>query len=298
MSLEDTLTSWARPPSETERDRADNAARIVREAIGTDAALSRLNIRVFSQGSYRANTNVRLDSDVDICVLCSDTFFYDLDFSDLDQTTAGIQPATLTYVDFRNMVEAALVRRFGRSGVTRGNKAFDVHANAYRLDADVVAAFEYRRYNKRGPLGQVTWHEGIAFLPDTGFRIVNWPEQTYNNGVQKNNATARRYKRAIRILKRLRNYMQEQNVAEANDIGSFLIESLVWNVPDACFNQSEYRDVVRSVLVHTFNNTLTDEACAEWGEVNELKYVLKNQPALRARVNRFLGGAWNVLGFK
>jgi hypothetical protein len=38
---------------------------------------------------------------------------------------------------------------FDRGAVQRGNKAFDVHANTYRVDADVVAAFEYRWYFSR-----------------------------------------------------------------------------------------------------------------------------------------------------
>lgn len=297
MSWEDTLSTWSKPPSETEQTKADNAERIVREALNDDPTLRKYSIRVFAQGSYKANTNVRLNSDVDVCVLCDNTFFYDLTFSDLTTDTARIEQATLTYSNFRNMVEAALVRRFGRSSVTRGDKAFDVHANTYRLDADVVSAFELRRFNKRGQRGEVTWETGIAFLPDSGERIENWPEQTYNNGVWKNIATTRRYKRAIRILKRLRDHMQDRHIAAANDIGSFLIESLVWNVPNDQFERDTYRAIMRAVLAHTFNNTMSDDKCAEWGEVNELKYVLRNSPVLRARVNGFLDAAWNELDF-
>ena len=247
---------------------------------------------------YKVNTNVRLDSDVDICVLCDDTFFYDLTFSDLTPDTIPGDPPTLRYPEFRNMVEAALVRRFSRASVTRSNKAFDVHANTYRLDADVIAAFELRRFNKRGPRGEVTWEPGIAFVPDSGLRIDNWPEQTYNNGVWKNSRTARRYKTAIRILKRLRNRMQDKGIAAASNIGSFLIESLVWNVPKEEFERDSHRAIVRAVLAHNVNNTMSDEKCADWGEVNELKYVLLGRPALRARVNAFLDAAWNELGFE
>lgn len=298
MSWEDTLSTWAKPPSDTEQTKADNAERIVRAALADDPTLSKYSIRVFAQGSYKANTNVRLNSDVDICVLCDNTFFYDLTFSDLTDDTVPGSPPSLTYSDFRNMVEAALVRRFGRASVTRGNKAFDVHANTYRLDADVVAAFELRRFKKLGPRGEITWNSGIAFVPDSGGRIDNWPEQTYNNGVWKNTNTTRRYKRAIRILKRLRDRMQGKEIGAAKDIGSFLIESLVWNVPNEQFERDTHWAVMRAVLAHTFNNTMSDEKCADWGEVNELKYVLRNQPAVRARVNTFLDAAWNELGFE
>lgn len=298
MSWEDTLSTWAKPPSATEQVKADNAERIVREALASDPALSQYNIRVFAQGSYKASTNVRLDSDVDICVLCDNTFFYDLTFSDMTEDMVPGDAPSLTYPNFRNMVEGALTRRFGRGRVSRSNKAFDVHANTYRLDADVVAAFELRRFKKLGPRGEITWTGGIAFLPDSGGRIENWPEQTYNNGVLKNNETSRRYKRVIRILKHLRNRMQDDGIAAANDIGSFLIESLVWNVPNGEFERESYRAIIRAVLAHTFNNTRKDEDCAEWGEVNELKYVLRGQPVLRARVNAFIDAVWNELSFE
>jgi hypothetical protein len=299
MSWEDTFTAWAKPPSDTEQTKADNAERIVREAMAADPVLSKHSIRVFAQGSYKANTTVRLDSDVDVCVLCDETYFYDLIFSDLKPADlGGVEPPALTFPVFRNQVETALVNRFGRKGVTRGNKAFDVHANSYRLDADVVAAFELRRYNKRSPDGRITYQTGIAFVPDSGGRIDNWPDQTYRSGCAKNDNTSRRYKRAIRILKRLRNWMQDNQVAAASDIGSFLIESLVWNVPNEYFAKDNYRDIMRGVLAHTFNNTMTDAKCQDWGEVNELKYLLRNSSPLRVRVNAFLDAAWNAAGYQ
>ena len=92
--------------------------------------------------------------------------------------------------------------------------------------------------------------------------------------------------------------MQDRGIAAANDIGSFLIESLVWNVPNENFERGGYRAIMCAVLAHTLNNTRKDDYCAEWGEVNELKYVLRGQPGLRAKVNVFLDAAWNELGFK
>ena len=166
MNWDETLSTWAKPPSDTEQTKADNAERIVREALADDPTLTQYNIRVFGQGSYKANTNVRLDSDVDLCVLCDNIFFYDLTLSNMTEDMVPGDSPSLTYPDFRKMVEAALVRRFGHGSVTRGNKAFDIHANTYRLDADVVAAFELRRFRTLGLGGQFSWDSGIAFLPD------------------------------------------------------------------------------------------------------------------------------------
>ena len=300
MSLEDTLASWAKGPGTTEQTKCDNAERVIREALQADSFLKTLNPapRVFVQGSYKANTNVRADSDVDVCVVLPETYFWNIQFSDITvEQVPGTKPP-ICFTDFKNAVETALVNRFGRSGVARGDKAFDVHANTYRIDADVVAAFEHRRYLKRRLDGVVPYELGIEFRTDGGSQIINWPDQTYDNGVAKNNRNGRAYKRAIRIAKRLRNQMQEENIAAAQDIGSFLIESLVWNVPDEGFGYDNYADVIRHVLAHTFNGTMNDSGCQEWGEVNERKYIFKGAPSVREKAHRFLSAAWDYLDFK
>jgi hypothetical protein len=197
------------------------------------------------------------------------------------------------------MVGVALVQKFGARGVTRGKKAFDVHENTYRIDADVVPVFEHRRYNGLWVGGTPDYHSGVEFHPDSGGQIINWPQQTHENGVAKNNATGRRYKATIRILKRLRNEMQEVGIPAAHGVASFLIESLVWNAPDEHFGHDDYTAMMRAVLASIFNDTIRDETCSEWGEVNELKYLFRDgQPWTRAQAHGFLSAAWDYLGFE
>lgn len=294
MSWEDTFRSWAQGPSQTEQEKCANAERVICDALNNDTRLSKLNITVFTQGSYKARTNVRLDSDVDICVRLNNTFFPDYPEGKTNEDYGNIA-SKISFSDYKDLVHAALESRFGRSSVARGNKAFNVHANTYRIDADVVPAFDHRRYT--GP-GRNDYLKGVAFECDDGTVIKNWPEQTHDNGVTKNSATGRRYKRVIRILKRLRNDMQEDRVSAAGDVASFLIESLVWNTPNDGFNHSDYKADVRFVLAHTFNETVSEQQCSKWGEVNELKYLFKGpQPWTREQAHNFLSAAWSYIGF-
>src|SRR5260370_7687322 len=78
MTMEETFQSWGKPPSTSEREKCDNAVRAVRKAIEGSRGLEGRNITVFAQGSYRNRTNVGAASDVDVCVLCSDSIFFDL----------------------------------------------------------------------------------------------------------------------------------------------------------------------------------------------------------------------------
>lgn len=293
---EAVFTTWSNGPSETEKQRAENAEHQIREAIAASDKLRSRNIRVFTQGSYRNRVNVRKDSDVDVGVLCFDTYFPEYPDDNVKARLAeSTEPATYAYGTFKNELEEALVARFGRTSVTRGSKAFDIKANTYRVEADVAAFFEHRRYTS-----QYNYLSGVEMIPDNRdpYIVRNWPEQHYENGVGKNNATGRRYKRIVRILKTLSNEMSANGIKSAASAPSFLVECLVWNTPVDLLAGETYRTTVRATLAHLFNSTITDENCSEWGEVSELKYLFRrSQPWTRIGAHQFLSDAWDYVGF-
>ena len=290
---ETTFQNWAQPPSTTEQTRCDNVLGVIRNAVSGSSALDNRSTHVFAQGSYCNRTNIRADSDVDVCVLCRDTFFFDLP-DGMTRDDFHITPATYSYAEYKNDLEDALVSYLGRPAITRGNKAFDVHENTYRVDADVVACFEYRRYRNNG-----SYLEGTSFRTDKGITIINWPQQNYDNGVAKNEATSRRFKAVVRVFKNLGNEMAENGYSEAKVMPSYLIECLVWNVPNEGFAHYSITDDVRYAIIHLYNNTQDFEKCREWGEINELKYLFRtSQPWKREQANDFLLAAWNYIGFK
>lgn len=89
--------------------------------------------------------------------------------------------------------------------------------------------------------------------------VINFPEQHTENGIQKNNNTGRKYKRIVRILKRLKSKMVEDGIPVSDAITSFLIESLVWNVEYNIFNQSDnYSEMLKNVLMDIYINTSED----------------------------------------
>ena len=157
---ERVFSAWSKPPGKTEQERCDRAVRAIKDAVAADATLVAKNILTIPQGSYWNRTNVRQDSDVDVCVLCDDTFFYDLP-TGVSALSVGITPATYKFGSYKNDVERALVNRFGRANVRRGNKAFDVNENTRRVDADAAPCFAYRLYSNGWQ-----YHEGTALIAD------------------------------------------------------------------------------------------------------------------------------------
>lgn len=260
---------WGSPPGQREQTRCENALKEVREAIKASCKLSKRNIRVFPQGSYRNRVNVRHDSDVDVGVVCDDVFFSQLPDGTND-ATFGLTTADYTHTQFKNDVGEALVAHFGASAVTRGKKAFDVKATQRQVEADVAPFFQHRRYNVNG-----TYEQGVELRPDDGGRVINWPEQHYDNGVAKHTRTGDRFKKVVRILKCLRNEMDVKGRPAAKPIPRFLIECLVFNVPTRCFGNIKWYDDVMAVLAFLRENTAVESLCSEWGEVSELKYLFR-----------------------
>ena len=292
---ERVFSTWSKPPGKTEQERCNHAVRSIEEAVASDAMLARKTVRTLPQGSYRNRTNVRQDSDVDVCVLCEDTFFYQLP-AGISAQDAGIFPATYNFGNYKNDVERALVNEFGRSNVRRGNKAFDVNESNRRVDADAVPCFAYRLYVTSWS-GGLQYREGTALVADdTGRLIIGFPRQQYDNGVAKNDATNRRFKRAVRIVKKLCHEMEDTGVASARTMASFLIESLVWNAPDHLFGPPSLRDMTQDVIAHLWNNTQADGTCCAWTEENGIKLLFHgSQSWKRAQANRFLYDAWHYV---
>jgi hypothetical protein len=284
----DTFRRWSKPLSDTEEVKAQNAARIIREAIAAYAPLARRRIDVYPTGSHRNNTNVRGESDIDVAVVCHDTFFWEGPPM-LDAQALRIAPAVYSFEEFRGDLGAALSARF-RSGMTAGDKAFNVHENTYRLEADVTPFFEYRRFNQ-----SYRYDEGVKSVAQSGSAFVNWHTDHYDEGVKRNQTTGRRFKRVTRILKNVKFDMIEHGIAlgraAAEEIPSFLVECLVFNAEDGYFNP--YSDgYVRDLDGVTASLLRRSEPTGDWldmMEVSRRKSLFEaGQPWTRAAVNTFL----------
>ncbi|MEN5203013.1 nucleotidyltransferase [Stenotrophomonas sp. TWI700] len=281
---------WAQSPSKTETDKIEHSITAIKKALAAWPALATVT-RAFVQGSYRNRVNVRQDSDVDIAVVYTGgTFFPDYP-EGTTRETFGNLPGTYTYAQFKKDIGDALVDYFGPLHVTRGDKAFDVHENTYRVDADVVPVFEHRRYQHAG-----TYFSGTQLYSDKGVKIINWPDQHYANGNDKNNITRRAYRKIARIVKKLRNVMDDEGVPEAKPLKGFNVECLIWNVPDALFMHDTLFQDVTAALNYLSTQLSSMGACGEWGEVSELKYLLKGNETKRQQFKAFIDRARTRIG--
>ena len=290
---EETLNNWRKPPSDTEETKLSNIERMVRDCINEDDTLKSMKIKTFGQGSYVNDTNVRLNSDVDLNVQYLDAFYFDLPHG-MTRNDFGLNNSvSYSARDFKNHVHSALVKKFG-SDVKRKNKCILIEGNTNRVGADVVPTWQYRRYSIDG-----SYIEGVRFFADNEQGVTNFPIQHIENGKEKNRRTHRRFKRLTRIYKRLRAQMVKEGKSVNGNITSFLLECLLWNVPDLIFNDYEtWTDRLKQSIVFLWNNTKEEADCKNWCEVSGLLDLFSNDRKWsRENVNTYLLQLWRYLEY-
>ncbi len=295
---EATFAAWALPPSQTEMEKCERAVSAIKRAIDASPLLTQRSVTPFAQGSFANRTNVRQDSDVDVCVFSTAACIYDFP-AGVTLQSMGIPTTPYTFALYKAEVHIALEAHFGPRHVERGNKAFDIHENTYRIDADAAPCFEYRLYY-HDERRQLRFVKGTALIPDKeGRRITNFPDQQYANGVAKNDATNRRFKALVRIIKKLRNEMADARIPAAEPMASFLIESLVWNWPSELFAATDsWTATAKGFLSYIWDATRPgmEVLTQHWRETNNIKSIFGPSSAwTREQVNAFTLAAYGYV---
>lgn len=310
---EEQLKGYAAPLSETENQKCLNAIGMVRDALKesgmTDdhklikslypdtyayslemrSTSTDRKIKIFIQGSYANNTCVRMESDVDIAIIQEDIFQGEYRLG-ITSTSYGFRSASTAGLSFKDEIQLALTAKFGKD-VKRGDKSIKVHGNAYRKDADTVPCRRLRDYTNDYRYDASNYIGGIAIHPDSGGTIINYPEQHIENGCKKNVDTNRLYKRMVRIIKKMRNLMEDYGYASSKEVTSFGLESLLWNIPDYIYAKypTTYRFIFGEVVNCAYNSR---HRLDEYKEANGIKMLCPTQADI-ANYQSFLSDLFN-----
>lgn len=296
---EQTFDNWRKPASETEEQRISNAISMIKDAINSNEKLKQKDIEIFVQGSYANNTNVKAESDVDVCVMLKDTF-YSKKVEGLTREDYGFSEGTNSFTDYRKEVLKALIDKYGEKNVKPGNKSIKIISNSYRVEADAVPSFQFRNYKYLNSKDPEKYIEGIKFYAhNTNEEVVNYPKIHIENGKKKNKDTQRRYKRLVRIFKRIRYKMIDDGEPVNKGITSFLIECLLWNTPNSVFNDNnDWTERTKQAIKYLYNKTKEEKDCKEWGEVSEILYLFHNGKKWDIKMtNNYLLQMWKYLEF-
>ena len=283
------LSRWIKPSSDNEQDQQERAQRMVTQAIKAHPAFQGVDIYIFAKGSYPNNTNVRVDSDVDIVVENHECIHYDVD-EGATHRSSGSYTGIWTPQKWRTEVKAAIVNAFGVDSVDAGKVALTVRGVAgSRPSIDVVPSFDYYRYTTTGA------HRGSCVFPSSGNKIVNWPDQQLANGIAKNNQTNRRYKRCVRALKNAENALYKNN--EIGAVPSYLMECLVWNVPNGTLKSGSLDYAFQETLRFLYLG-LDGDDYRDWDEPNRLKWLFRGDKKWTAtQAKELVLKTWRMLDY-
>ena len=298
---EETFAGWYKRASKAEEERYENTRKAINKALRGNPTLSDYTFDVYPKGSYPAFTNVVQDSDVDVAVelttFYTPEFIYGAEGFTLEDVGGTPYTGDATLAGFKDDVHRVLTDAFGSDAVERGDKAIRIRETSSSLNADVVPCVTHKTWVSAtgGP------REGIALRSDKrpSRTIENYPAQHLRCGTDKNDDTYRRYKRVVRILKRLENEMVKKGHIE--EVPSFLIESAVYNVRDRVFTSADtWTEGVQGVLAYIYNGTKTDDCIRseDWLEVSRCKYLfVDGQSWTRETANNFTVRAWQYAEF-
>ncbi len=273
---EQKLQSWTTPPSDSEEEREENTISMIRSAIDDSAELKDMDIEVFVQGSYANNTNVRAESDVDVCVMLKDSFVVELPDGKTTEDY-GLIASELTFKEYRSLVKKALQNKFKAECLEDGNKSLIIHENTYHVNADVVPTFQLRNYACLSSTDPNRYLEGTWFISEDGGEVTNYPKIHKLNGTEKNNDTNYKYKKLVRVMKHIKNNMVDDNRTDGEKISSFLVECLVWNIPNEVITQYfAWNSTVREAIRYLYSE-IDSNHHAEWGEVSEMLNLFKGR---------------------
>jgi hypothetical protein len=202
------------------------------------------DFNIFLQGSYKNDTNVYADSDVDVVIRLDAIFYTDLYFLPAEDKTrydAQRSPGSYTLDEFKGSVVAWLTKKYGND-VKPGKKAIFIKGNGGRRDADVLVCAKLRRYYSFPAVGDPKFTDGICFFLPDGTRIENYPERHSENCTTKHQDTRQWFKHTVRVYKNLRNTFIQKGIIEDGVAPSYFIEGLLHNLPTAQFAGTEQQN--------------------------------------------------------
>lgn len=273
--LESVLNQWSHHHAATASAQAHTA---IRDALAHRDLPAH---DIFLQGSYKNDTNLRRNSDVDLVV--------QLDVRLRPKVAALIGPqlrsngshmaAYERWQSFRRLVLVALRENFGDAVVTTGRKSLKVAQGPIPAAADVVVTLK---------CGNGT----TLYVPDEHRWAVSFPQQHHSKGASKERGSAGRYKRATRMFKAARNRVLERDGLAEDSAPSYFVECLMYNVPNRLFKNSLSQTYV-GTLNWLSTATLSEFKCQNqlvdlFGDSRDQWSVDKAQDFIRA-----LGDLWN-----
>ena len=254
---ENQLKIWAQPGMVK---GAKNTHAAIRNALSRHQWPEDVRYRTYLQGSYRNNTHLRRQSDVDVVVELTSIPIRDgslLPDSQKRLFYGSFPEQEYGWRRFRRDVLRVINAGFGQSRVREGRKTLKLVMESPEIPVDVVVAVRYLKYTEySGPYSYRNIEGMGLYLPTESRWTVSYPHRHRRNGVEKEKATNWWFRRTIRMFKNARAQLVEEGRLAPTTARSYQIECLLYNVPDGLL-ASSYQSAYSSALYWLQRNDLS-----------------------------------------
>lgn len=284
-----TLEDWSNQGSTTGLKKTLNSVKTALKS-GNSEINEDAEFEIFVQGSYRNDTNVHGDSDIDIVIKLTSSFKRDLSSLKTeaeDRYHSTKSDASYGWEEFEKEVYSTLNDYYKSSKVSRDNIAIKIEGYNGRKDADILVCQEYRNYKKfpKESDSEDNYVEGVWFKTLNGQKLVNYPNKHTENGINKNQKVGD-YKSTIRMFKNAKYYLIDKKGFSPDKAPSYFIECFLYNAPAEVFDgncKERFKDALHwmgvsnseydEMLVQNEQRDLFGDDFQQWSEEDALAFA-------------------------
>ena len=206
---------------------------------------SKYDFKIYLQGSYGNDTNIEDESDVDIIIELTSIYYRDISaLTEEEQKRYLLEhsPAKITLNDFKAHI-LNILNKTPRYSYEEKNKCVKITSGT-PLNADIIVCAKHKKY-----ISYYKYIEGIMFFDKNGNRIVSYPKQHSENMTVKNKLVPN-FKPTVRIFKNLKNELINDGYIDEENISSYFVESMIFNIPDYYFTITDLKTRVSEIIIN------------------------------------------------
>lgn len=215
---------------------------------------------IYLQGSYGNDTNIQKESDVDIVIELTNVFYSNKKSLTPEQRQdfdSKYSKSSISVHDFKLHI-LNILKNTKKYSYSEKNKCIKIISGTL-LNADIIVCASYR-YFYRCP----KYFEGITFFDKNGKQIISYPKLHKNNMTEKNKRVPD-FKATVRIFKNLKIELINDNYINEENISSYFVESLIYNIDEKYFIISNLKDRVLGIISFALNFIETKEMITPCG---------------------------------
>jgi hypothetical protein len=248
---------WDNASNQADKQQIKNAFGEIKRCLLSNAEINNYNsrgeLKIYEHGSFVCNSSIKQASDLDMHVALARANF----------------PA------WKDTVERVLVGTFGRKSVKRKKVAITVIGHENRADTDVLPCGFYDNQN------------GVVAYSDAQNRKVKYFPKEDKSGIREMDVdTDNDYSKMVRVYKGCKQEMIQDGI---DGIASFMIECLLYNLPNSLFVYDNYEGTTEDIYLKMFidsKNALFSAQLNTW-EKAQAYYEINGEKPLYQNENHF-----------